>query len=71
MDRARESVFFTAAFGISEQIQAVLAKDVDYLRYGLLERDDGDIELLKRDRDNVFAVGALIERDLAAGRRSH
>jgi phosphatidylserine/phosphatidylglycerophosphate/cardiolipin synthase-like enzyme len=64
MDGAKQSVFFTAAFGVSEPIRNILAKDVDYLRYGLLERDDDKVELLKRDRDNVFAVGAHIENAL-------
>jgi phosphatidylserine/phosphatidylglycerophosphate/cardiolipin synthase-like enzyme len=60
MGRARKSVFLTAAFGVSEQLRNVLAVDVDYLRYGLLDKRDGRVELLKRDRDNVFAVGARI-----------
>jgi phosphatidylserine/phosphatidylglycerophosphate/cardiolipin synthase-like enzyme len=60
MDGARKSAFFTAAFGISAPIRAVLERDVDYLRYGLLERDDDKIELLKRDSDNVFTVGTRI-----------
>ncbi len=67
MDRARRSVFFTAAFGVSAPLRAVLAVDRPYLRYGLLEREDATIELLKRDRDNVFAVGARIEDDLLDG----
>ena len=71
MDAAKGSVFFTAAFGISGPLRAILAKDVDYLRYGLLDKADGSVELLKRDRDNVFAVGARIEdATSAAGRRS-
>ena len=61
MDAAKGSVFFTAAFGISGPLRAILAKDVDYLRYGLLDKADGSVELLKRDRDNVFAVGARVE----------
>jgi phosphatidylserine/phosphatidylglycerophosphate/cardiolipin synthase-like enzyme len=67
MDRARKSVFFTAAFGVSAPLRAVLAVDRPYLRYGLLEREDDTIELLKRDRDNVFAVGARISDDLLGG----
>ena len=67
MDRARKSVFFTAAFGVSAPLRAVLAVDRPYLRYGLLEREDATIELLKRDRDNVFAVGARINDDLLGG----
>lgn len=67
MDGASRSVFFTAAFGISAQLREILAKNVDYLRYGLLERDDEKVELLKRDRDNVFAVGAHIKNDDLGG----
>jgi phosphatidylserine/phosphatidylglycerophosphate/cardiolipin synthase-like enzyme len=69
MQGAARSVFFTAAFGISDQVEAVLARDVDYLRYGLLERSDGSVELLKRDRDNVFAVGATIGNALGGWAR--
>jgi phosphatidylserine/phosphatidylglycerophosphate/cardiolipin synthase-like enzyme len=63
MDRADQGVFFTAAFGVSEKLRAVLEKDKTYLRYGLLERRDAKIEILKRDRDNVFAVGSRIRSD--------
>jgi len=62
MDGAKESVFLTAAFGISGPIEAALLREVDYLRYGLLEREDDKMELLKRDRDNVFTVATRIRR---------
>lgn len=62
MDRAERSVFLTAAFGIGGPIEAVLLKEVDYLRYGLLERSDDKMELLKRDHDNVFTVATRIRR---------
>jgi phosphatidylserine/phosphatidylglycerophosphate/cardiolipin synthase-like enzyme len=69
MESARNSVFFTAAFGISAPLQAVLAKDVDYLRYGLLDKGDESVELLKRDRDNAFAVGARVENAIGGWAR--
>lgn len=65
MDRAGSSVFFTAAFGISQQLDKVLFKQKPYLRYILLERPDKEqVELTKRDPDNRFAVGSLIEQNI-------
>jgi phosphatidylserine/phosphatidylglycerophosphate/cardiolipin synthase-like enzyme len=58
MDEAKSSLFLTAAFGINELIERVLKEDKDYLRYVLLERKDEDMEVLSRDPDNRFAVGA-------------
>ncbi len=58
MDKAKTSVFLTAAFGISEPIERVLEEDKDYLRYVLLEKRDEDMEVLSRDPDNRFAMGA-------------
>jgi phosphatidylserine/phosphatidylglycerophosphate/cardiolipin synthase-like enzyme len=58
MDAAETALFLTAAFGINELIERVLEEDRDYLRYVLLERKDEDMEVLSRDPDNRFAVGA-------------
>ena len=58
MDAAESAVFLTAAFGISEPIEQVFEEDKDYLRYVLLERKDEDMEVLFRDPDNRFALGA-------------
>ena len=58
MDQAKTSFFLTAAFGINELIERVLEEDKDYLRYVLLETEDEDMEVLSRDPDNRFAVGA-------------
>ena len=57
-DEEKNALFLTAAFGISEQIERVLEEDKDYLRYVLLEKEDEDMEILSRDPDNRFAVGA-------------
>jgi phosphatidylserine/phosphatidylglycerophosphate/cardiolipin synthase-like enzyme len=58
MDEAKTSLLLTAAFGINELIERVLEEDKDYLRYVLLETEDEDMEVLSRDPDNRFAVGA-------------
>jgi phosphatidylserine/phosphatidylglycerophosphate/cardiolipin synthase-like enzyme len=55
---AGSAVFLTAAFGISEQIERVLKEEGDYLRYVLLEKADEDMDVLSRDPNNRFAVGA-------------
>lgn len=61
MADASACVFFTAAFGISRELQEVFTKDVDFLRYALLDSGANKIAMLKRDRDNVFVVGAKLD----------
>lgn len=64
MDEARDSVFLTAAFGVNEVLRRVFEKDVDYLRYLLLEREDETIETINRDPDNRVVSGGFIgDRD--------
>lgn len=62
MDQAKESVFLTAPFGVSEQLRAVFENDKDYLRYLLLDKEDKRIapvaRSIERDLDNEVAVGA-------------
>jgi phosphatidylserine/phosphatidylglycerophosphate/cardiolipin synthase-like enzyme len=60
MDGAGNSVFLTAAFGVSEQLRAVFEEDKDYLRYLLLEKEDGTIDTISRDPDNRVAAGSFI-----------
>ncbi len=58
MEAANTAVFLTAAFGVNDLLANVLAKDKDYLRYVLLEKEDGNVESLRRDPDNRIAAGA-------------
>ncbi|MBC7972748.1 MAG: hypothetical protein H7Z11_21930 [Verrucomicrobia bacterium] len=58
MEAANTAVFLTAAFGVNDLLADVLAKDKDYLRYVLLEKEDGNVESLRRDPDNRIAAGA-------------
>jgi phosphatidylserine/phosphatidylglycerophosphate/cardiolipin synthase-like enzyme len=58
MAQAQDAVFVTAAFGVNPQFQAVLEGSNDFLRYLLLEKSNGKIELLKRNPDNRVSVGA-------------
>jgi phosphatidylserine/phosphatidylglycerophosphate/cardiolipin synthase-like enzyme len=70
MNAAKSSVFFTAAFGVNRRLRRVLATDKPYLRYLLLESEDRpdadepDIERYKRDRQNLVAVGSLLDEDV-------
>jgi phosphatidylserine/phosphatidylglycerophosphate/cardiolipin synthase-like enzyme len=67
MDKAQSGVFFTAAFGVNARLRRVLATDKPYLRYLLLEREDRpnaedpDIEMYRRDRENLVAVGSFLD----------
>lgn len=60
MDTANSAVFLTAAFGINDLLEAVLAEDKDYLRYVLLDKKDEDMDVISRDEDNRFAVGGVL-----------
>lgn len=64
MDRARESVFVTAPFGVSEELHTVFKGKKDYLRYLLLDHTDKRITPVARDIEgdvrNEVAVGAYL-----------
>ncbi|ATB41358.1 hypothetical protein CYFUS_006823 [Cystobacter fuscus] len=64
MREARSGVFLTAAFGVNDLLEEVLAEDVDFPRYVLLDREDDHMELLRRDRDNRIAVGSVLQGDV-------
>jgi phosphatidylserine/phosphatidylglycerophosphate/cardiolipin synthase-like enzyme len=61
---ASQSVFLTAAFGVTERLRAVFLEDRDPLRYVLLDNARGNIDLIIRDGDpdNQVSVGAAIPR---------
>jgi phosphatidylserine/phosphatidylglycerophosphate/cardiolipin synthase-like enzyme len=59
MAATQGAVFFTAAFGINKLLQTVLAGDQKFLRYILLEKTDGNVDLLKRNPDNQISIGAI------------
>lgn len=59
MEATHTAVFLTAAFGVNDLLANVIAKDNDYLRYVLLEKEGGNIETLRRDPDTRIAVGAV------------
>jgi phosphatidylserine/phosphatidylglycerophosphate/cardiolipin synthase-like enzyme len=67
MNGAQSGVFFTAAFGVNARLRKVLATHKPYLRYLLLERDDRpnagdpDIEIYRRDPENLIAVGSHLD----------
>jgi phosphatidylserine/phosphatidylglycerophosphate/cardiolipin synthase-like enzyme len=64
MDHARESVFLTAAFGVSDELQRVFGEHKDYLRYLLLDNRDGTVNAVARDIEsdpnNLVTAGAYI-----------
>ncbi len=63
MDTADSSVFLTAAFGVSKQLNEVFGKDKPYLRYLLLDNRRGRVDTIARgieaDPDNQVAAGAF------------
>jgi phosphatidylserine/phosphatidylglycerophosphate/cardiolipin synthase-like enzyme len=72
MDGATSSVFLTAAFGVSKQLQAIFAEDKPYLRYLLLDNRNGKIDTIARgiekaDSDNQVVAGGFIGKGKEKG----
>lgn len=59
---AKETVMFTAAFGVNATLAASFAKDVSFLRYIILEKplDAKARKLLAKDKDLQIANGAAL-----------
>lgn len=57
-DSAQQGVFLTAAFGLQPEIKPAFEGERDYLRYLLLDTEEGEIEALRRDPDNIVSAGA-------------
>jgi hypothetical protein len=57
MDHAKDSVFFTAAFGVSKELTAIFAEQKPYLRYLLLDRLQGDVTTIARSPSNRITAG--------------
>jgi phosphatidylserine/phosphatidylglycerophosphate/cardiolipin synthase-like enzyme len=60
MDEAADSVFLTAAFGVSKELSAIFEHPKPYLRYLLLEKDDGKVTTISRNPSNVVAAGGYL-----------
>jgi phosphatidylserine/phosphatidylglycerophosphate/cardiolipin synthase-like enzyme len=64
MDEASSSVFLTAAFGVSKELQKIFAEHKPYLRYLMLDNRNGKIDTVARgieaDPDNEVVAGAYI-----------
>jgi phosphatidylserine/phosphatidylglycerophosphate/cardiolipin synthase-like enzyme len=61
--RARTAVFLTAAFGLSDQMEAVFTRERRALKYLLLDKDDGvALTVRSADPDNQVSVGAMVPR---------
>ena len=59
MDEARESVFLTAAFGVSKQLGEIFARKKPYLRYLLLDKP-GQVTTINRNPGNRAVAGAYL-----------
>jgi phosphatidylserine/phosphatidylglycerophosphate/cardiolipin synthase-like enzyme len=62
-ERATESFFITAAFGLHEDLAHVLGQHADPLRYVLLETDKKGAQIETTDFDVKIAVGSYIDYD--------
>jgi phosphatidylserine/phosphatidylglycerophosphate/cardiolipin synthase-like enzyme len=64
-ERATESFFITAAFGLHKNLAQVLGRRADHLRYVLLETDKRGAQIETTDYDVKIAVGSYLDYDLA------
>jgi phosphatidylserine/phosphatidylglycerophosphate/cardiolipin synthase-like enzyme len=60
MDEAKESVFLTAAFGVSKELTKVFEEDKPYLRYLLLDKRKGEVQLIARNPSNRVVAGGYL-----------
>ena len=60
-ERATESFFITAAFGLHERLAHVLGQPADHLRYVLLETDEKGAQINTTDFDVKIAVGSYLD----------
>src|SRR5258708_5175199 len=60
MEKAKSGVFPTAAFGVNKLFGEILKKNKPYLRYLLVETENSNIRVIKRNPNNQIAVGSLI-----------
>jgi phosphatidylserine/phosphatidylglycerophosphate/cardiolipin synthase-like enzyme len=58
-ESAKQGVFLTAAFGLTDELRPVFEEQRRYLRYLLLDLRDGKIEAMRRDPSNVVAAGGM------------
>ena len=58
-DLAKDAVFLTAAFGLTDEIAPVFKDQKPYLRYLLLDLATGNVEAVRRDPGNVVAAGGF------------
>jgi phosphatidylserine/phosphatidylglycerophosphate/cardiolipin synthase-like enzyme len=61
MGTTKEALFFTAAFGVNDAIEQVFQQENETLRYVLLEKDGGDVDILRRNPNNRIAVGGTVK----------
>jgi hypothetical protein len=60
MAAAGQAVFVTCPFGVNKAFQDVLEKPSEDLRYVILNKEDGSVEVMRRDADNHVAFGNTI-----------
>lgn len=63
MEKAKSSVFLTAAFGVNEIFLNVLEEDRHYLRYILLDKPGKGLDIIKRDHDNLISIGGILKEN--------
>jgi phosphatidylserine/phosphatidylglycerophosphate/cardiolipin synthase-like enzyme len=64
-ERASESFFITAAFGLHERLADALSRPADHLRYVLLETDKKGAQIQTTDFDVKIAVGSYLDGETA------
>jgi hypothetical protein len=62
MRAARQTLTFTAAFGVNQTLAEVLEEDRDYLRYLILEKKGSTWDQITQDPDVRIALGQFIHQ---------
>lgn len=63
LNKAKQTIALTAAFGINPILAQVLEGDKDYLRYLLLEKRGSNYDVYAADRDVLVSIGSHLEED--------
>ncbi|TDQ21880.1 phospholipase D-like domain-containing protein [Tenacibaculum caenipelagi] len=63
IEKAKQSIGFTAAFGVNEEFAEIMSKEDETLRYILLEHEGKTFDTFKNTPNNRIALGATLNGD--------
>ncbi|WP_109439128.1 MULTISPECIES: phospholipase D-like domain-containing protein [Aquimarina] len=63
IETAKQSIGFTAAFGVNQDFAEIMSVEDKSLRYILLEKEGNTFDLFKNTKNNRIAMGAIINKE--------